>query len=83
LILHHATFGSSRNIVDNASWQNIRDQISESMKNPQIDLTEAHKTIQRASLSFKVEHGKETADIVMENERMRTSLMILNQRIKD
>lgn len=73
----------SGNEGENVSWKNVRDQISDSMKDPKNNLSEARRTIERASVSLRLENGKETADLIMENERMKTSMMILNQRLKE
>jgi chromosome segregation ATPase len=43
----------------------------------------ARETIARASESFQDQKGREVSDIVMENERLKTTLMIMNQRLKD
>lgn len=70
--------GNNVNILDSQSWQNLRDHISDSMSVPQNDLKKARRTIERASQSFRMEKGKEAADMVLENERLRTTLMVLN-----
>ena len=39
-------------------------------------------SINRASVSFKLAGGTEAGDLVIENERLKSTLMILNQKLK-
>ena len=40
------------------------------------------ESIAQASCSFKLREGTEAADLVIENERLKTTLQILNQKLK-
>ena len=39
---------------------------------------QARKSIQRASVSFQLANGTEAGDIVIENDRLKSTLQILN-----
>ena len=40
------------------------------------------KSIERASVSFQLADGTEAGDIVIENERLKSTLQIMNQKLK-
>ena len=46
------------------------------------DSNKVRDSIKRASVSFKLEGGTEAGDLVIENERLKSTLMILNQKLK-
>ena len=46
------------------------------------DSASIRNSINRASVSFKLEGGTEAGDLVIENERLKSTLMILNQKLK-
>ena len=39
-------------------------------------------TINRASMKFELADGTQAGDLVIENERLKTSIMVLNQKLK-
>jgi hypothetical protein len=43
---------------------------------------EVRNLIARASQSFDLKEGTAASDLVIENERLKTTLMILNQKLK-
>ncbi len=47
------------------------------------NIIKARQSIFRAQQSFQTSDGKNSADLVIENERLKTTLIVLNQKIKD
>ena len=40
------------------------------------------KSVARASVSFNLAHGTEAGDLVIENDRLKTSVAIINSKLK-
>lgn len=53
----------------------------EKTSNPKKRMS-VRESIAQASSSFKLREGTEAADLVIENERLKTTLQILNQKLK-
>ena len=43
---------------------------------------ETRKSIARASVAFQLKDGTEAGDMIIENDRLKTSLAILNGKMK-
>ena len=75
-----------RNLVSDATlgkMREMRKSISYQIKDSMIGQNKARETsIKRASVSFSLAEGTEAGDIVIENNRLKSTLEILNQKIK-
>ena len=58
--------------------RDIRKSISSQIKDNKVSGREVRKSIERASMSFQLEDGTEAGDIVIENERLKNTLQIMN-----
>ena len=47
------------------------------------NIIKARQSIFRAQQSFQTSDGKNSADLMIENESLKTTLIVLNQKIKD
>jgi len=72
--LNEATLGKMREMRKSISFE-MKAQFGNTNKS-------AKSSIQRASVSFQLAKGTEAGDIVIENERLKSTLEILNQKLK-
>ena len=72
--LNEATLGKMREMRKSISFE-MKAQFGNTNKS-------AKSSIQRASVCFQLSKGTEAADIVIENERLKSTLDILNQKLK-
>ena len=46
------------------------------------DLDSVQKTVGRASIKFQMKDGTEAGDLVIENERLKTTVLLLQQKLQ-
>lgn len=69
-------------ITDMAAIKKMRQSMAVNLGQQALDNKSVRNSIARASVSFKIADGTEAGDLVIENERLKSTLMILNQKLK-
>ena len=64
--------------TDMAAIKKMRQSMAVNLGQQALDNKSVRGSIARASVSFKIADGTEAGDLVIENERLKSTLMILN-----
>ena len=79
---HQMSEVSSIQPTDMNALKQIRKSMAINAADHQQTTKSIRHSIARASVSFKIADGTESGDLVIENERLKSTLMILNQKLK-
>jgi hypothetical protein len=60
----------------------MRKSIAFDLKERLVSNSKVDQSIKRASVSFQLASGTEAGEVVIENERLKSTLAILNQKLK-